>query len=139
MLIKKNKYILLLAALIVSSVFGLESVQAEDKGRVFEMRTYFANEGKLKELNARFRDYTVELFKKHGMTNIGYWVPTDNKDNKLVYILAYSSKEAREKSWKGFLNDPDWKAAYKASIKDGRLVKKIENVFLKGTDFSTIK
>ena len=51
MLIKKNKYILLLAALIVSSVFGLESVQAEDKGRVFEMRTYFANEGKLKELN----------------------------------------------------------------------------------------
>jgi hypothetical protein len=103
------------------------------------MRTYFANEGKLKELNARFRNNTVELFKKHGMTNIGYWVPTDNKDNKLVYILAYSSKEAREKSWKGFLNDPDWKAAYKASIKDGRLVKKIENVFLKGTDFSTIK
>ncbi|MAJ15468.1 MAG: NIPSNAP family protein, partial [Opitutia bacterium TMED67] len=50
-----------------------------------------------------------------------------------------SSKEAREKSWKGFLNDPDWKAAYKASIKDGRLVKKIENVFLKGTDFSAIK
>lgn len=135
----KNKYIALLAAFIVSSVFGIESVQAEEKGRIFEMRTYYANVGKLDELKARFRDHTVDLFKKHGMINIGYWVPTENKDNKLVYILAYSSKEDREKSWKGFLNDPDWKAAYKSSIKDGRLVKKIESDFLKGTDFSAIK
>ncbi|MAD25276.1 MAG: NIPSNAP family protein [Verrucomicrobiales bacterium] len=139
MLNKKNKYIVLLAAFVVSSVFGLESVQAEEKSRIFEMRTYYANEGKLEELKARFRDHTVDLFKKHGMINIGYWVPAENKDNKLIYILAYSSKEAREKSWKGFLNDPDWKEAFKASIKNGRLVKKIENDFLKGTDFSAIK
>jgi len=139
MLNKKNKYIVLLAAFVVSSVFGLESVQAEEKSRIFEMRTYYANEGKLEELQARFRDHTVDLFKKHGMINIGYWVPAENKDNKLIYILAYSSKEAREKSWKGFLNDPDWKEAFKASIKNGRLVKKIENDFLKGTDFSAIK
>ena len=130
---------MLLAAFVVSSVFGLESVQAEEKSRIFEMRTYYANEGKLEELKARFRDHTVDLFKKHGMINIGYWVPAENKDNKLIYILAYSSKEAREKSWKGFLNDPDWKEAFKASIKNGRLVKKIENDFLKGTDFSVIK
>ena len=139
MLNKKNKYMVLLAAFVVSSVFGLESVQAEEKSRIFEMRTYYANEGKLEELKARFRDHTVDLFKKHGMINIGYWVPAENKDNKLIYILAYSSKEAREKSWKGFLNDPDWKEAFKASIKNGRLVKKIENDFLKGTDFSAIK
>ena len=139
MLNKINKYIVLLAAFIVSSVFGLESVQAEEKGRIFEMRTYYANEGKLDELKARFRNHTVDLFKKHGMKNIGYWVPTENNDNKLVYILAYPSKEAREKSFKGFLNDPNWKAAYKASIKNGRLVKKIESVFLVGTDFSAIK
>tara|TARA_B100000579_G_C22759154_1_gene818058 strand:+ start:826 stop:1245 length:420 start_codon:yes stop_codon:yes gene_type:complete len=139
MLNKKNKYMVLLAAFVVSSVFGLESVQAEEKSRIFEMRTYYASEGKLEELKARFRDHTVDLFKKHGMINIGYWVPAENKDNKLIYILAYSSKEAREKSWKGFLNDPDWKEAFKASIKNGRLVKKIENDFLKGTDFSAIK
>ena len=139
MLNKINKYIVLLAAFIVSSVFGLESVQAEEKGRIFEMRTYYANKGKLDELKSRFRNHTVDLFKKHGMKNIGYWVPTENNDNKLVYILAYPSKEAREKSFKDFLNDPNWKAAYKASIKNGRLVKKIESVFLVGTDFSAIK
>ncbi|MED5453932.1 MAG: NIPSNAP family protein [Verrucomicrobiota bacterium] len=139
MLNKKNKYIVMLAAFIVGSVFGIESVQAEEKDRVFEIRTYFANEGKLDELKARFRDHTVDLFKKHGITNIGYWVPVENTDNKLVYILAYPSKEARDKSFKAFLDDPAWKTAFKASIKDGRLVKKIESEFLKGTDFSTIK
>ena len=139
MLNKKNKYIVMLAAFIVGSVFGIESVQAEEKDRVFEIRTYFANEGKLDELKARFRDHTVDLFKKHGITNIGYWVPVENKDNKLVYILAYPSKEARDKSFKAFLDDPAWKTAFNASIKDGRLVKKIEREFLKGTDFSTIK
>ena len=139
MLNKKNKYIVMLAAFIVGSVFGIESVQAEEKDRVFEIRTYFANEGKLDELKARFRDHTVDLFKKHGITNIGYWVPVENKYNKLVYILAYPSKEARDKSFKAFLDDPAWKTAFKASIKDGRLVKKIESEFLEGTDFSTIK
>jgi len=139
MLKKTNTLMALLAAFFVSTIFGLESAQSEEKNRYFEIRTYFANEGKLDALKARFRDHTVALFKKHGMTNIGYWVPVDNKDNKLVYILAYPNKEARKKAWQGFLNDPVWKAAYKASTKEGRLVKKIDSDFLTATDFSAIK
>ena len=107
--------------------------------RVFEIRTYYANEAKLDALLARFRDHTVALFKKHGITNIGYWVPADNKENKLVYMLAYSSREARGKAWKAFLADPNWQKVYKESTKDGRLVSRIVNDFLTGTDFSQIK
>ena len=129
----------LLATLFVSTISGLESARAVEKNRLFEIRTYYANEGKLDALKARFRDHTVALFKKHGMTNVGYWVPVDNKDNKLVYILAFPNKEARKKAFQGFVNDPDWKAAYKASTKDGKLVKKIDSEFLTGTDFSAIK
>ena len=140
MLKKTNTFLALLAALFVSTIFGLESAQAEEKkNRLFEIRTYYANEGKLDALKARFRDHPVALFKKHGMTNVGYWVPVDNKDNKLVYILAFPNKEARKKAFQGFVNDPDWKAAYKASTKDGKLVKKIDSEFLTGTDFSAIK
>ena len=95
--------------------------------------------GQLDALLARFRDYTVTLFKKHGMTNVGYWVPVDNKENKLVYMLAFPSREARNKAFKAFSADPDWQKAYKESTKDGRLVKKIVNDFLAGTDFSKIK
>jgi len=63
------------------------AVQAQEKTEhVYEMRTYYAPEGRLDDLHARFRNHTVKLFEKHGITNIGYWTPIDNKENKLVYI-----------------------------------------------------
>ena len=139
MLKETHCLLLLLAAVFCSPVAGLDFVRADEKNRVFEIRTYYANEGKLDALLARFRDHTVALFKKHGITNIGYWVPTDNKENKLVYVLAFPSREARNKSFKAFSADPAWQKAFKASTKDGRLVKKIVNEFLTGTDFSKIK
>jgi hypothetical protein len=109
--------------------------------RVFEMRTYYANPGKMKALHDRFRNHTNKLFEKHGMTLIGYWSPIDPKEAeaKMVYILAYPSKAAADKSWEGFRNDPDWKKAKDASEKDGVLVKKVDSVYLNPTDYSPIK
>jgi hypothetical protein len=109
--------------------------------RVFEMRTYYAAPGKMDALHARFRNHTNKLFEKHGMTLIGFWSPIDKKqaEEKMVYILAYPSKEAAEKSWKAFQADPDWIAARKASEKDGKLVAKVESVYLNPTDYSPIK
>jgi hypothetical protein len=109
--------------------------------RVFELRTYHAAPGKMKALHARFRDHTNKLFEKHGMTIIGFWSPLDPReaDEKLIYILAFPSKEAAQKSWNAFLNDPEWKAARDASEKDGTLVKKVDSVFLNPTDYSPIK
>ena len=81
------------------TTLALPLVAAEPDTRCFEMRTYYAAPGKLDALNARFRDHTCKLFEKHGMVNIGYWVPMTNTENKLVYLLAYPNREAREKSW----------------------------------------
>lgn len=103
---------------------------------VYEMRTYFAAPGKLNDLNARFRNNTVRIFSKHGITNIGYWIPIDNPDNKLIYILSYPSREAREASWKAFGADPEWQAVAKASEANGKLVTKVESVFMQETDYS---
>ncbi len=124
-----------LISLSVVILLSAASLQGED-GRVFEMRTYYANEGKLEELLTRFRDHTVALFEKHGMENVGYFVPADNTDNKLIYFLAYPSREARQKSWKAFGSDPDWKAAFAASKVNGKLVAKVESQFLEFTDYS---
>lgn len=109
--------------------------------RVFEMRTYYAHPGKMKALHARFRDHTCKLFQKHGITLIGFWSPIDAKDaeEKMIYILAYPSKEAADKSWAAFRGDPDWKAAREASEKDGPLVKKVESVYMNPTDYSPVK
>jgi hypothetical protein len=110
--------------------------------RCFEMRTYYAAPGKLEALNARFRDHTCALFKKHGMENIGYWIPTDKArgaENTLVYIIAHKSREDAKKSWAAFSSDPEWKKAQQASEVDGKLISKVESVFLGATDFSLIK
>jgi hypothetical protein len=128
-----RQLILLLVAMLVCSV----AVGAEKESRVFEMRTYYAAPGKLDDLNARFRNHTVKLFEKHGMTNIGYWTPVTNTENKLIYILAYPSREAREKSWKEFGADPDWQAAQKASEANGKIVDKAVSVFMTETDYSS--
>jgi len=104
--------------------------------RVFEMRTYYAAPGKLDALNARFRDHTVKLFEKHGITNIGYWMPIENPEQKLVYVLAYPTREARDAAWKEFAADPDWKKAQSESEKDGKLVAKVEQRFFTALDFS---
>ncbi|MDB6110102.1 MAG: family containing protein [Pedosphaera sp.] len=128
----------LLILLIVSALTFSTGFAAEKDTRCFEMRTYYAAPGKLDDLLARFRDHTVKLFEKHGMVNIGYWVPLTNTENKLVYIMAYPSREAREKSWKEFSSDPDWNTARKASEANGNLVKKADSVFLAATDFSAL-
>ena len=110
--------------------------------KVFELRTYYTNEGKLNALNARFRDHTNRLFKKHGMTIVGFWTPQDKekgKDDTLVYILSYPTREAATASWKAFQADPEWHKARDASEEDGKIVKKVESIFLDPTDYSPIK
>src|SRR3954462_3613213 len=74
--------------------------------RVYELRVYTAAPGKLDALNARFRDHTLKLFEKHGITNVAYWVPIENKANQLIYLIAHASKEARDKSFREFGADP---------------------------------
>jgi hypothetical protein len=101
------------------------------------MRSYYAAPGKLDALHARFRDHTCRLFEKHGMTNVGYWVPVgDNPDRKLVYLLSFPSPEARKKAWAAFFADAEMKKAFAESEKDGRLVGKVESVHLIPTDYS---
>jgi hypothetical protein len=109
--------------------------------RVFELRTYTTPPGKLEALKSRFRDHTIEIFKKHDMTSIGYWVPQDapTSENTLVYVLAHPSREAAAKNWAAFRADPDWVKAKAESEKDGPLTTKVESVFMNPTDFSALK
>ena len=108
---------------------------ADTEARFFELRTYHAAPGKLEALLTRFRDHTLAIFQKHGMTNIGYWLPQTNSDNLLIYLLAYPSREARGQAWKEFSADPEWQAVARESERNGRLVTKVDSVFLEPTTF----
>lgn len=122
--------------LIMTIATLLSAADAPKDTRCFELRVYHAAEGKLDALNARFRDHTLKIFEKHSMTSIGYWMPLDNPDHLLYYMLAFPSRDAAKASWKAFRDDPDWKAAAAASEKDGKLVTKVESTFIHCTDFS---
>lgn len=110
--------------------------------RVFELRTYTAAEGKLAGLDARFRDHTIGIFSRHGMTNLGYFHPTEadkGAGRTLLYFLAYPSREAAAAAWKGFREDPEWAKVRTASEQNGKLTAKVESVYLTPTDFSRIR
>jgi hypothetical protein len=114
---------------------------AAAQDRVYELRTYTCNEGKLEALKARFRDHTIAIFKRHNMESIGYWVPQDpeRSKNTLIYILAHPSREAATKNWAEFRADPEWQKVQKESEAAGPIVQKTESVFLSPTDFSALK
>jgi hypothetical protein len=118
-----------------------EPVAHAQSNRVFELRTYTAAPGKFDALNTRFRDHTVRLFTKHGMTHVGYWTPQDEplKGNTLIYVLAHESREAAKKSWDAFRKDPEWIKVRDESQKDGSLTTKVESVFLDPVDYSPLK
>ncbi|MES2795237.1 MAG: NIPSNAP family protein [Bacteroidota bacterium] len=118
--------------------FGLMLNAQTPSPKLYEMRVYYSPEGKLETLLGRFRDHTTKLFEKHGMENIGYWLPIDNKENKLVYILAFPNKEARDLSWKNFGTDPEWKKVQAATEANGKIVSKVESTFMTETDFSKL-
>lgn len=133
-MIKFTAFALLAAA---ASTLCVMAADTNTGNELYELRVYYAAEGKLDALHARFRDHTTKLFEKHGMKNIGYFVPEgDNPERKLVYFIAHESRDARAKSFRAFGSDPEWQKAAKESEKDGRLVSKIEEIFLQKTDYS---
>lgn len=102
----------------------------------FELRTYYCYPDKLDDLLTRFSDHTMALFEKHGMVNLGYWLPMDNSENKLVYLLGYQSREQRDKAWDAFMQDPEWNRVWEASKVNGPLVDSVANWFLNYTAYS---
>ena len=135
----------MLAAVLVAAAMAATaataSAQEAKKERFFEMREYIANPGKMDALHKRFRDHTNKLFVKHKMDLVAYWVVAsgDQAGQKLVFVLAYPSKEEREKSWEAFQKDPDWQKAKAESEKDGPLVANATSTFMAPTDYSPVK
>jgi hypothetical protein len=133
--------VLLLTTGLLAGTWVGERVSAAQGPRVFELRTYTAPEGKLGELHARFRNHTLRIFERHSMTNVVYLKPLDAplSDNTLVYLLAHPSREAAKANWAAFAADPEWKKVASESQVNGRILSKVESVFLEAADYSPMK
>jgi hypothetical protein len=118
-----------------------EGVLQAQGGRVYELRTYTAPDGKLGELNARFRNHTMRIFQKHGMTNVAYFTPQDAplSQNTLVYLISHASRDAAKQSWAAFQKDPEWQKVAQESQVNGKIVASVVSQFLVPTDYSPMK
>lgn len=126
-----------MARLLLLLLATLAVMQAE----VYELRTYTTHPGKLDTLHARFRNHTIKLFEKHGMTNLMYWVPQDEprKSNTLIYVVKHKSRQAAEASWKAFREDPAWIKVKTETEAPGPIVQKVESVFMDLAPYSPAK
>jgi hypothetical protein len=105
---------------------------------VYELRIYHTYEGKLDDLLARFRNHTVELFKRHGITSVAYWTPLDEplKGKTLIYLLKHPNRQSATEHWEQFRADPEWIKVRDASEEKGKIVEKVDSTFMAMTDFS---
>lgn len=138
---KKHSWALLVVGLFLGA--GLARLHAADAPppRVFEIRTYHTFPGRLEALHKRFREHTMRIFEKHGMTNVAYWTFEDSpaKENTLIYVISHKSREAAKASWAAFGADPEWQKVSTESQLDGKIVERVESVFVDATDYSPMK
>jgi hypothetical protein len=144
----KKMWTLAVIAVAFAAGFGVRGwmpvepvVQAQQAGRYYELRTFTANDGKLDALHDRFRKYTMNLWAKHGMTNVAYFKVLDNPAaaNQIVFLLSYPSRDASKASWAAFGQDAEWKKVVAETEANGRLIMKGETIALEPTDYSPMK
>lgn len=144
-----NKWMFVAAVLAASAsgfalrgLFTPAAVHAAAADRVFELRTYTAAPGKFENLKARFRDHTLRLFAKHGLTAIGgYYIPAEGplSETTLLYVLVHESRAAADKNWAAFQGDPEWIKVRDASIAGGPITTSVTRQWLNPADFSPVK
>ena len=130
-----------LGLVLGASLQWARAADAPQPARVFEIRTYYTLPGRLDALHKRFREHTMKMFEKHGMSNVGYWVPQDSPahETTLVYVISHASREAAKANWAAFSADPEWQKISADSQKDGKIVEKVESVFMDATDYSPLR
>lgn len=145
---QKAKYTMGIAlAVAFMGGFGVHALwspatAAAQASRVFEIRTYTSPDAaKLQALHARFRNHTMRIFQKHGMTSIGYFAPQDTplSQNTLIYVIAHASRAQAQKNWDEFRADPEWQKVAAESNVNGNIVAKVDSVFADATDYSPLK
>jgi len=103
---------------VAFGIAGLAWGYAQEKKAVgfFELRVYTAQPGKRDALAARFAERTAAIYARHGITNVGYWIPQQSDpelgisaENTFIYMRGYPSKEERDKRLTAAHDDPEFK------------------------------
>jgi hypothetical protein len=130
----------------VSAVLGLACgvagvgwgyAQQQKAPGFYELRIYTAQPGKRDALAARFATRTAAIYARHGITNVGYWIPKQSDpelgisaDNTFIYVRGYPSREERDKRLKAAHDDPEFAEVVTKQERnpEARLIVKAHNI-----------
>jgi len=124
---------------LLSGVSGVVWGYQQQKNAIgfYELRVYTALPGKRDALAARFADRTAAVYARHGITNVGYWIPQESDkelgisaENTFIYMRGYPSKEERDKRLKAAHDDPEFGEVVTKQERDPatRLIVKAHNI-----------
>ena len=123
---------------VLFGIAGLGWGYAQQRNAVgfYELRVYTALPGKRDALAKRFADRTAAIYARHGITNVGYWIPQQSDaelgitaENTFIYIRGYPSKEERDKRLKAAHDDPEFaEVVTKQERSPDKLIVKAHNV-----------
>ena len=110
--------------------------------RAFEIRIYSVLPGKLEAFEARWRDFAVPVYERHGLHSIGWWI-SERKDgdghDRFVCLLAGDSLAGIQQSIDAFHGDAEWKRVESETEREGKLRGTVETVKMSATDFSPLR
>src|SRR5262245_20569550 len=129
-------------ATVLGVAFGVAGVswgyaQRSNAPGFFELRVYTALPGKRDVLAERFANRTAAIFARHGITNVGYWIPVQSDpelgisaENTFIYIRGYPSKEERDRRLAARGEDPEFiEVVRKAESNPAtKLIAKVHNI-----------
>jgi hypothetical protein len=107
---------------------------------IYEMRVYRCLPGRLPNLLKRFETVTLNIWKRHGIRQAGFFTTLIGESNQeLTYFLAWESLAERDRIWNAFQADPEWISKRAESEKDGPIISNIVSQLLQPTGFSSVK
>jgi hypothetical protein len=110
--------------------------------RIFELRTYESQTfATLPRKVDMFNHGEMQIFQRIGMRPVFFGETiVGPKQPNLMYMLSFNDWDARDRLWKEFSSDPDWKKlSGPAEMKDPQIVSNISNVLLKPLPFSALR
>ena len=111
--------------------------------RIFELRTYESNNSAtLRRKIKMFEEGgEIAIFRKVGMQVVFFAETIVGRDMpSLVYMLGYDDLASRERMWKAFGSDPDWKKLREQpGLSDADVVSNISSILLSPLPFSPIR
>lgn len=118
------------------------SGDAKRAPRIFEVRMYESNNlSTLRRKVDMFNRGEIGVFKRLGMTPVFFGeMVVGPKLPNLVYMLGYDDLTAREKAWRAFGGDPEWKKLRETpGWSDAEIVSNITNFMVSPLPFSQIR